>query len=82
MRSGVAGGASPLLENGFSARPGGAWPDHWADVLASFRHLDDGISVELAELKSELKSLGNSLVPQIPEAIGLATARAMGAPRD
>ena len=50
------------------------WPQSWADYAASLRGMDDGIPGRV----DGLASLGNAVVPQIPEIIGRAILEAEG----
>jgi len=50
------------------------WPCDWQTQFEAFRGMDDGVSTRLdrSANASAIKSLGNTLLPQIPEIIGCA----------
>lgn len=51
----------------------GHWGTHWFDYAASLRGMDDGVSGRV----DGLASLGNAVVPQIPELIGRAILKSL-----
>lgn len=49
----------------------------WSEIIAQFRGVPDGVSTELDKTRTNrIKSLGNSIVPQIAEEIGRAIIKA------
>jgi len=57
-----------------ATRTGAWWADHWQTKFEALRGMDDGVSTKLdrSAIASGVKSLGNAVVPQIPEIIGRA----------
>ena len=50
------------------------WSSEWQAQFEAFRRMDDGIpdGLDKSEASAAVKSLGNSLIPAIPEMIGRA----------
>lgn len=67
------------LDNAIGARTW--WPCDWEAQFEAFRRMDDGLpdGLDRTANAAAVKSLGNTLLPQIPEIIGRAILAAQGA---
>ena len=64
-------------QNGGASPPGEQCQGDWSEIIAQFRGIPNGVSSELDKTRTNrLKSLGNSIVPQIAEEIGRAIIKA------
>ena len=57
-----------------AARCGTWWADNWQEKFEALRGMDDGVPTRLdrSAIASGIKTLGNAVVPQIPQIIGEA----------